>query len=345
MAALEQKLDTESVPTPEELYQEIPLTDDQAAFVHRSRETIEAILNGWDQRLLVVVGPCSIHDPVAALEYGAQLRQLADEVSDHIFLVMRTYFEKARTIVGWKGMLYDPELNGSYQLAKGIRQTRLLLRELSEMGLPSGSELLELNTFHYYADYLSWGCIGARTSSSPPHRQMASLLNFPIGFKNSTEGNIDHAIHGILAAATPQAFLGVSPSGQMSRLLTEGNPLCHLVLRGGEMGPNYHPENVAAAIQKCERALINPRVIIDCSHDNCGKKPEQQKRVFHSCIEQIQAGNQNIVGIMLESHLHGGSQELAFPLKHGISITDPCLDWAATQALIREGSNLLNRLR
>lgn len=329
------------LPVPKEIQQEIPLTPIRASFVQNTRNAIEAILNGWDTRLLLIVGPCSIHDPVAALEYGQRLSMLADHVSDRFLMVMRTYFEKPRSILGWKGMLYDPEIDGSHQLAKGIRLTRKLLANLADLRIPTGCELLEVNTAPYYTDFLSWGCIGARTSSSPLHRQMASSLNLPMGFKNSTDGNIDTAIHGVLSAESPHVYMGLSPSGHMVRVQSEGNPLCHVVLRGSLQGPNYDSPAVQRAIQKCRQAQICSKLMIDCSHDNSGKNPEQQERVFLSVVQQILKGNTHIAGMMLESHLNSGSQEIAFPLRYGISITDPCMNWQTTEKLVLQAHSLL----
>lgn len=325
-----------TLPTPEELHKEIPFTESQEAFVLRSRECVEAILNGWDSRRLLIVGPCSIHDLDSARAYARRLRALADHVSDQFFLIMRTYFEKPRTIIGWKGLLYDPDLDGSHNLVKGIRQTRQLLSELTDMHIPVGCELLEITTSHYYSDFLTWGCVGARTSSSPPHRQFAASLSFPIGFKNTVDGNVDQPIHGILAAAAPHVYLGLSPTGQIVRVQAEGNSLCHVVLRGGVAGPNYYPEAIEYAIQKCRKAKVRDKVVIDCSHDNCGKKPHNQVKVFESVVQQTLEGNTSIAGMMLESHLEGGSQEISFPLRYGVSITDPCIDWNTTERIILE---------
>lgn len=323
-----------SLPTPRELEEEIPFTNAHAAFVMRSRETVEAILNRWDPRRLLIVGPCSIHDLNAAREYAAYFRDLAAKVRDKFYLIMRAYFEKPRTVVGWKGLLYDPDLDGSFNLIKGVRQTRQLLSDLTEMGIPVGCELLELNTSPYYSDFLTWGCVGARTSASPPHRQLASSLSFPIGFKNSTDGNIDPSIHGILAAQIPQVYLGISASGQISRIQGEGNPLCHMVLRGGVHGSNFHREAIAASIQKCRQAKIRDKIVVDCSHDNCEKKHLKQIPAFESVMRQIREGNDHLVGLMLESNLKAGAQKLSSNLEYGISITDPCLDWETTERLI-----------
>lgn len=342
LISLEPDTLSNTLPTPEELQKEIPLSRAQAAFIQHAKESVEAILNGWDRRRLLIAGPCSIHDLASAREYGRRFRQLSERVADQFLLIMRTYFEKPRTIIGWKGMLYDPDLDGSYNLAKGIRQTRKLLLDLTEMGVPVGCELLEINTSHYYTDFLTWGCVGARTCSSPPHRQLAASLNLPIGFKNSIDGNVDQAIHGILSAANPHVYLGLSLAGQMVRVQTEGNPLCHMVLRGGIKGPNYHPEILSMAVEKCQEAKIIDRVIIDCSHDNCGKDPLRQKHVFKTIIDQILEGfDPHIAGIMLESHLHGGAQEISFPLRYGVSITDPCLDWETTESSVLEAHSQL----
>jgi len=334
MVSFEPSTSLSSLPTPEELQKDFPLTQAAASFVLRSREAVESILNGWDSRRLLIVGPCSIHDLSSALEYAERFRKLSERVSDHFFMIMRTYFEKSRTILGWKGMLYDPDLDGSYNLAKGARLTRQLLAELTEMHIPTGSELLEINTIHYYVDFLTWGCVGARTCASPPHRQLAASLTLPIGFKNSVDGNIDQPIQGILAAAAPHVYLGLTSSGQMTRIQAEGNSLCHVVLRGGLSGPNYRNESMSAVVQKCRQAKVRDRLVVDCSHDNCGKKPLQQINVFESLVDQLVQGNSSLAGMMLESHLEGGSQELLFPLKYGVSVTDPCLDWESTERLI-----------
>ncbi len=332
-----------ALPTPEELHKEIPLTESQSAFILRSRETFEAILNGWDNRCILIAGPCSIHDPKAAREYAEKFSRLSKYVSDQFFLVMRTYFEKSRTTVGWKGMLYDPDMDGSHNMVKGIRQTRKLVSELTSMQVPLASELLEINTAHYYADFLTWGCVGARTSSSPPHRQLVSSLNFPVGFKNSTDGNMEYPINGILAAAASHVYLGLSPSGKMARVHTEGNPLCHLVLRGSHLKPNYYPETVNDAIARCRAANIPDAVLIDCAHGNSGKTPGHQKVAFESVIEQICQGNSKIAGIMLESYLNSGSQTINFPLSYGVSITDPCISWETTEELILSAHSKLRK--
>ena len=326
---------TTNLPTPEELYVDIPQTRSQFDFVMQSRKTIEAILNGVDKRLMLIVGPCSVHDPKSLLDYADSFKKLAEEVKDRFFLVLRTYFEKPRTTIGWKGYLLDPHLDGSYDMAKGVREVRQLLSDITDREIPVGSEILEMLTFPYYSDYLSWGCIGARTSSSPPHRQLAATLPFPVGFKNSVDGNLDSAIQGVISANSSHLYLGMGIQGQMVRLYGEGNPSSHVVLRGSEHRPNYHPKDIAEATEKCYHSEVCHKVMVDCSHDNCFKDYEQQIPAFKSVIEQSKT-NPDIAGAMLESHLFAGNQPLSPNLKYGVSITDPCLDWPTTRQLILE---------
>ncbi len=325
---------TDVLTTPDQLQVEIPQSEDQLKFILESRKTLQNILHGRDRRLLMLVGPCSIHDPEAALEYAHLFKTLAEDVSDRFFLVMRAYFEKPRTTIGWKGLFYDPDLDFSYDMEDGMRQTRQLLSNITDIGVPVGSEVLEMTTSHYYSDYLSWGCIGARTCASPPHRQLASSLPFPIGIKNTTDGNVDTSIQGIISARSPHTFLGVDNTGQVARVRSTGNLDCHIVLRGSENGPNYHRDAVSSAIINCQRDRVHDRLIIDCSHDNSGKLPKNQIPVFESVIQQIKDGNTHIMGAMLESFLHEGTQTIDSPLCHGVSITDPCLDWKTTEQLI-----------
>jgi 3-deoxy-7-phosphoheptulonate synthase len=331
------------LPSPEELLNEFLLNPQGSYFIRRSREIVKNILNGVDKRLLLIAGPCSIHDFKAACEYAEKFKKLSEKVSKYFFLILRTYFEKPRTIVGWKGLFYDPDLDGSYNLTKGMQQTRKLLLQLTDMRVPVGAEILEINSSPYYSDLLTWGCVGARTSSSPPHRQLAASLNLPVGFKNSIDGNIDHAIHAILSAATPQTFLGVSPSGQMARIQADGNAMCHIVLRGGLTSPNYFPDSIEKTVQKCRQAKVREKIIIDCSHDNCGKNHTRQIPVFETVLEQILGGKKEIAGLMIESHLYAGSQAIVFPLRYGVSITDPCLDWESTERVILGACERLSR--
>lgn len=322
------------LPTPQEVHTEIPRTPTHETFIDEARTTIQAILEGRDSRKLLIAGPCSIHDPESALEYAHHFKELATQVQNHFYLVMRAYVEKPRTITGWKGLLYDPDLDGSHNLAKGIRRARTLLSDLTDLRIPLASELLDGATAPYYADFLSWGCIGARTTTSPPHRQLASTLTLPIGFKNTTDGNVDHAIHGVLSARSRHTYLGLSHTGHIIRIHGKGNPHCHIVLRGGHDAPNYHPKSVLETVEKCEQAGIYPKVVIDCSHDNCEKRHLKQVAIFQDVIEQIAEGNESIVGLMLESNLLGGSQPISDILRYGVSITDPCLDWKTTHQLI-----------
>lgn len=329
---------TDKLPTPKEIRDEFALSNENKSFIEQSRSTIRKILLGHDDRKLLIVGPCSIHDIGAAREYALEFQEVAKEVASHFFMVMRTYFEKPRTVLGWKGLLYDPDLDGSYDLAKGVRLTRQLLSELCDLQVPAASEFLEITTAHYFADLLSWGCIGARTCSSPPHRQLAASLNLPIGFKNTTDGSIENAVNGILSASTSHVFLGLDMAGEMVRIWAPGNPSCHIVLRGGESGPNYDAHSVMQAASACRVAGICNRVVIDCSHDNCDKRHLKQVNVFQSIVNRIAEGDQTIAGLMLESNLRGGSQVISPNLRYGVSITDPCLDWPTTRAIILESA-------
>lgn len=325
-----------SLTTPEQLQDLIPLTGSQLKFILDFRRQIEAILDGRDPRPFLIVGPCSIHDVEAAKEYALLFKELARSVADKFFMVMRCYFEKPRTTLGWKGMLYDPHLDGSYEMEKGIRLARRLLSDLTDLEIPVGSEILEMTTAHYYADYLSWGCIGARTSASPPHRQFASSLEIPMGFKNSIDGNIDVAIQGMISAGSPHIFVGIGQNGVLTRTETLGNPYCHIILRGSERGTNYSAADVSAAVLKCQKANVRNSIVIDCSHDNSAKVPTNQIPAFNSFIEQVNMGSRHLVGAMIESHLLGGSQSIGKDLRYGVSVTDPCLDWKTTKELILE---------
>ncbi|MCH9635323.1 MAG: Phospho-2-dehydro-3-deoxyheptonate aldolase, Tyr-sensitive [Chlamydiales bacterium] len=322
-----------ALPTAEELLLDIPQRHAQFEFVMESRRQIEAILNGVDDRMLLIVGPCSVHDPKSLLEYAEYFKELSSQVSDRYYMVLRTYFEKPRTTIGWKGYLLDPHLDGSFDVAKGVRDVRQLLSDLTDMGVPVASEILEMVTFPYYGDYLSWGCIGARTSSSPPHRQLASALPFPVGFKNSVDGNLQSAIQGVISANSSHLFLGVGINGQMVRMHGEGNPSAHVVLRGGVNRPNYFPKDIEEVRGSCYESEVCHKIVVDCSHDNCFKDARQQVAVFNSVMEQRES-NRDIAGVMLESHLYGGNQPLGSDLRYGVSITDPCLDWPTTKELV-----------
>jgi len=303
-----------------------------------ARRTIEAILDGRDRRLLVVVGPCSIHDPKAALDYAGRLRQLADLVRDRIFIVMRVYFEKPRTVVGWKGLINDPDLDNSYHINKGLRLARQLLADLAEMGLPAGTEFLDTTLGQFYTDLVSWGAIGARTAESQVHRELASGLSMPVGIKNRTDGNVQVAVEAILAARQRHLFPSLTKEGAPAILETTGNPYCHLVLRGGTLsGPNFGRDAVAAALAELRAANLPEVLMIDCSHGNSEKRPERQLAVIADVLAQRLAGNGALVALMIESNLKGGRQELgAGPLTYGQSITDACLEFAETSRAIED---------
>ena len=327
------------LPPPSELLASIAPSPAQADLVARSRQAIRDVLAGQDPRFLVVVGPCSIHDPEAGLEYARQLAALAVELQDKMLVVMRVYFEKPRTTVGWKGLIMDPRLDGSCDIPAGLRLARTLLRQVLDLGLPTATELLDPITPQYIADLISWSAIGARTTESQTHRQMASGLSMPLGFKNGTFGHVQPAINAIKAAQQPQTFLGVSPEGVASAVTTRGNPDCHLILRGGEDGPNYGADNVADSKDALEAAGLNPAIMIDASHGNCAKNHERMSAVFREIVRQRAAGEKAIIGAMLESNLLGGSQKFPQPkeqLIRGQSITDACISWETTEALLRE---------
>ncbi|MBP9003814.1 MAG: 3-deoxy-7-phosphoheptulonate synthase [Candidatus Hydrogenedentes bacterium] len=324
---------------PEELVREIPITDEISETVSSARDTIRAILEKRDPRLLAVVGPCSIHDPAAALEYAGRLAALRRELGDRLFIVMRVYFEKPRTTIGWKGLINDPDLDGSYNIEKGLRKARKILLDINALGVPAGSEVLDPIIPQYIADLLSWVSIGARTSESQTHRELASGLSMPVGFKNSTDGNVRIAVDAILAARWPHHFLGIDLQGRTCVVATRGNPHCHVILRGGYSGPNYDPVSVIDTEETMCRENLDPRIMIDCSHANSGKKPHLQGHVLRDVVQQKVEGNTSIIGFMLESNLREGNQKLTSrpeTLEYGLSITDPCIGWETTERLLRE---------
>ncbi len=329
---------------PKVLKTELPITRATTKTVLDNRETIQRILAGEDRRVLVVVGPCSIHDPKAAFEYAQRLKGLADKVAERMLLVMRVYFEKPRTTVGWKGLINDPYLNDSFDIQAGLRLARKLLLDIGDLGLPAATELLEPITPQYIADLLTLASIGARTTESPTHRQMASGLSMPVGYKNGTDGGLQVAIDAMIAGRTPHAFLGIDGDGHTCIVNTRGNPWGHLILRGGRSGPNYSPEQVHAAAEALSDAKLSPRMLVDCSHANSNKDYRNQPSVWHEVIAQRIAGNQNIIGLMLESNLHPGNQKLTADhslLHYGVSITDGCIAWDETEALILEANDKL----
>lgn len=318
-------------------------------FIASSRETIHKIIFGEDKRFLLIVGPCSIHDTQAGLEYAQKLKTLSDKVSDRIYVVMRAYFEKPRTSLGWKGLIMDPHLDGSFDIPTGIRVAREFLFQLISLGVPTATELLDPITPQYIADLICWSAIGARTTESQTHRQLASGLSMPLGFKNSTDGSIEHAINAIIAASQPQTFMGINNEGRASAFSTTGNPDCHIVLRGGRAGPNYDRESVKTASEALLQQQLKNVIMVDCSHANCFKNHNKQVEVFESILEQLLKNDDSpIIGAMLESNLHEGNQK--FPqalqlLKYGVSITDSCIDWEITEHLITQAYQTLeNRL-
>ncbi|AFG38100.1 3-deoxy-7-phosphoheptulonate synthase [Spirochaeta africana] len=312
------------------LMEDYPLSEAGSETVQNGRAAIESIVQGQDDRLLVVIGPCSIHDTAAALEYAARLAEARTQFADTLEIVMRVYFEKPRSRTGWKGLINDPLLDGSFQINRGLRVARELLVEISDMGLPIGCEFLDTISPQFIADTVSWGAIGARTTESQIHRELASGLSMPVGFKNGTDGNIDIAIDAIHAASIPHHFLSVTKQSVAAIVETKGNPGCHIILRGGKGGPNYHEESVEAAAAKLHLAKLPAGMMIDCSHGNSSKKPERQPIVARDIADQLTRGSRHIFGVMIESHLQGGSQKLTDPsqLQYGVSITDACLSFA-----------------
>jgi 3-deoxy-7-phosphoheptulonate synthase len=303
-----------------------------ALAVPQHRRDIAAALGRTSLRLVVVVGPCSIHEPRAALEYAARLAALQAEVGDALLLVMRTYFEKPRSTIGWKGLLNDPHLDRSFSVAAGLSMCRQLLCDIGALGVPTACEFLDPVSPRYLADAVCWGAIGARTAESQVHRELASGLEMPIGFKNGTDGRVDVAVQGVVAAAQPHRFLGINPAGQAAVISTRGNADCHIILRGGKSGPNYAPEAVAAALEQLRAAGLPPRVMVDVSHGNSNKQLDAQLEVSAAVARQVAAGNRGIVGLMMESFLVGGSQAFGElkTLRYGQSITDSCLGWEQT---------------
>jgi 3-deoxy-7-phosphoheptulonate synthase len=332
------------LPTYRELKEQLPITSFQSDFIEKSREIVNNILNGTDPRLLLIVGPCSVHCQTAAKEYASLLKELASEISSQFFMIMRVYCEKPRTKKGWKGFLYDPYLDDSNDLKTGIEWTRKLMLNLTDIGMPIATEFLDPLTAFYYEDLITWGSIGARTSSSQTHRQLASGLNMPIGIKNGIAGNIAAAIDGVIAASHSHTYVGINEEGSKTIVRTNGNPSAHVVLRGGESGPNYDNLSVLQTLSKLEKSHLMPIVLIDCSHHNSNKQFYNQPAVFTNVLEQITAGNTNIRGCMIESNLFSGSQTLTFDpnqLEYGISITDSCLDWKTTRQLVLWGAQQL----
>jgi 3-deoxy-7-phosphoheptulonate synthase len=329
----------EALPAPAELHAELPCDEPQAEVIAQARDAIRAILRGDDDRLVVIVGPCSIHEPASAIEYAQRLRDQAQRHADALLPVMRVYFEKPRTRMGWKGLIYDPALDGGGDIGEGLRTARRLLLECARLGVPAASEILDLATPQYYAELLSWGAIGARTVESPLHRQMASALSAPVGFKNATHGGVDVAIDAIHMAMQAHRFPSISMEGRAMVVTTTGNPDGHLVLRGSHHGPNHDAASVAEAAGKLQQAHLLPRLLVDCSHGNSAKDYRRQPLVASELARQLAEGSRFVAGVLLESHLVEGRQDITDgrrSLRYGQSVTDGCIGWDSTVAVLDE---------
>jgi 3-deoxy-7-phosphoheptulonate synthase len=336
---------TQPLVAPRLLKDELPVDEAVVETVVNARETIRQILNGSDRRILCVVGPCSIHEPSAALDYATRLAQIRRALAGQLFIIMRVYFEKPRTTVGWKGLINDPHMDDSCDVEAGLRIARRLLLDINRMGLPAGTEMLDPITPQYIADMISWTAIGARTTESQTHREMASGLSMPVGFKNTTEGNLQIAINAIESSRRPHSFLGITQDGVTAIVRTSGNPNTHVVLRGGK-SPNYD----ARSIEECQRLLakagLEPRVMVDCSHAQTSKDYTRQPAVLDALVEQVSRGSRAIMGVMLESNIGAGNQPLASDrgqLRYGVSITDPCIDWSTTERCLSDAARTLER--
>jgi len=338
----------DAMPTPSELHQRLPLSEHAASVVNASREALRAILDRTDKRLFVVVGPCSIHDPVAGLDYARRLAALQKEVGETMLLVMRVYFEKPRTTTGWKGYINDPDMDDSFHVDRGMELARKFLLDVCELGLPTGTEALDPISPQYLGDLIAWTAIGARTTESQTHREMSSGLSTPVGFKNGTDGDISIAVNAILSASHPHSFLGLNDQGRVAIVRTSGNQYGHVVLRGGDGRPNYDTVSVAMAEQAMRKAKLPPNIVVDCSHANSFKRPELQPLVMTDVINQVVNGNRSIVGLMIESNLVAGNQKIPddlSQLKYGCSVTDACVDWETTETMLREAhAQLRNRV-
>lgn len=324
--------------SPEKLKSELPLSDKSSETVTRGRETIRKILDREDHRLLVVIGPCSIHDPTAAMDYASRLKKLAQEVSDTLYIVMRVYFEKPRTTVGWKGLINDPYLNDSFKIQEGLHVGRRLLLDIAELGLPTATEALDPISPQYLQDLISWSAIGARTTESQTHREMASGLSSAVGFKNGTDGSLTVAINALQSVSSPHRFLGINSEGQVSVIHTRGNPYGHVVLRGGNGKPNYDSVSVTMCEKELAEAGVPTNIMVDCSHANSNKSHDLQPLVLDNVANQILEGNKSIMGVMVESNIGAGNQKIPADLadlQYGVSITDACIDWETTEKTLR----------
>ena len=335
---------TVSLIPPRQLKAELPMSEDANRTVIEGRRVVRRIIEGQDPRLMAVVGPCSIHDPKAALEYAAKLHELSRRVQDRIFVVMRVYFEKPRTTLGWKGLINDPRLDGTFDIQGGLRLARQLLLKIAELGLPASTEMLEPITPQYIADLMTLASIGARTTESPTHRQMASGLSMPVGYKNGTDGSLQVAINALQAARNPHSFVGIDADGRTSIINTRGNPWGHVILRGGRSGTNFHAANLKKAVEQLSAAGLAPRLMVDCSHANSEKDHRKQANVWRNVIDQRAAGDKAVIGLMLESNILPGKQKLEddpSQLEYGVSITDACLGWEETERLLLEAHETL----
>jgi 3-deoxy-7-phosphoheptulonate synthase len=336
-----------SMPTPEELHARLPLSDSAGDAVTRGREALRNILDRRDPRMFAVVGPCSIHDPEAGLDYARRLRKLQDEVADTLLLVMRVYFEKPRTTTGWKGFINDPDMDDSFRVDRGMELARRFLLDVAELGLPSATEALDPISPQYLGDLIAWTAIGARTTESQTHREMSSGLSTPVGFKNGTDGDIGIAINAILSASHPHAFLGINALGRVAIVRTRGNRYGHVVLRGGDGRPNYDTVSVAMAEQALLKAKLPANIVVDCSHANSFKNPELQPLVMADVVNQVRLGSKSLVGVMIESNIVAGKQAIPedlSQLKYGCSVTDGCVGWETTERMIRDADAALREV-
>lgn len=329
----------ERLVTPEQLKQQLPISDELAERIELSRRTVRKILERQDHRMMVIVGPCSVHDTKAAMEYAGKLKKLADEVADQVYVVMRVYFEKPRTTVGWKGLINDPDLDGSFNIEKGLAVGRELMLQITELGLPIANEALDPISPQYLQDLITWSAIGARTTESQTHREMASGLSVPIGFKNGTDGSLGVAINALQSVSNAHSFLGIDHQGKVSIINSAGNPHAHIVLRGGGGKPNYDSVSIALTEQALSEKDLATNIMVDCSHANSAKDASLQPLVLENVTNQIIEGNQSIIGVMLESHLNAGNQKMnggSEQLEYGVSITDACIDWNTTERSLLE---------
>lgn len=336
----------DSLASPEEISKAVPIRENDFKSITSFRHQVNSIIKGEDKRLLAVIGPCSIHDPNAALEYANKLKELSDLVKDKFFIVMRTYFEKPRTVLGWKGLIMDPDLDDSYDIEKGLKIARKLLLDINRIGLPVGCEFLDPIIPQYIDELMSWASIGARTTESQTHRSLASGLSVAVGFKNSTSGEVDAAINAAKFASLPASFIGVERNGKIAIFRSTGNDCTHLILRGGVHGPNYYDDIVESTANRMKEAGVNPSILIDCSHSNSRKDYTKQKRVLHSVIDQVKWGQTQIRGFMLESNLFEGNQKITEDiscLKYGVSVTDACIGWDETESIIKKAAEVLRR--